>query len=73
MMKKFLMLIVALVACISINAQTALQTTKVLDNTYIDINAGASTPLSFNSVFPVNGMFGVMIQQDYQIQIVGLQ
>jgi 4-hydroxy-3-methylbut-2-enyl diphosphate reductase IspH len=51
MMKKFLMLIVALVACISINAQTALQTTKVLDNTYIGINAGASTPLSFNSVF----------------------
>ena len=38
MMKKFLMLIVALVACISINAQTALQTTKVLDNTYIGIN-----------------------------------
>lgn len=65
MMKKFLMLIVALVACISINAQTALQTTKVLDNTYIGINAGASTPLSFNSVFPVNGMFGVKVGKNF--------
>lgn len=41
-------------AFVGVNAQTALQKATILDNTYVGINAGVTTPLTFNSVFPLN-------------------
>lgn len=50
---------IGLMAAISVNAQTATEDSKVLDNTYVGVEAGVSTPLNFNSVFPVNPAVGV--------------
>lgn len=41
-------------SAIMVNAQTAVQTSKVLDNTFIGIGGGVATPLSFDGVFPLN-------------------
>ena len=41
-------------AVVGVNAQTAIETPKVLDNVYVGANVGATTPLTFNSVFPLN-------------------
>lgn len=40
-------------------AQTAIQESKVLDNTYVGASVGVTTPLDFNSVFPLNTVFGI--------------
>jgi hypothetical protein len=64
-MKKLMLAIIALMFMVGVNAQTAIQTPKVLDNTYIGINGGATTPLSFNSMFPVNGTFGLRVGKDF--------
>jgi hypothetical protein len=50
---------IGLMAAISVNAQNATEDSKVLDNIYVGIEAGVSTPLNFNSVFPVNPAVGV--------------
>lgn len=47
------------------NAQTALQTTKVLDNTYIGINGGVTTPMSLDKALPLNPTFGIRIGKDF--------
>lgn len=54
-------------ACVAIgmSAQTAVETTKVLDNVSFGINGGAYTPLSLNSVFPLDGTAGVRIGKDF--------
>ena len=65
-MKKFifsLMLIMGMV--LNVNAQTALQQSKVLDNTYLGVNAGVNTPLSFNHVFPLNTVVGLRFGKDF--------
>ena len=50
-MKKILvMLMVALFATSSINAQKALVEQKFWDNWYIGINGGVTTPLSFDKI-----------------------
>lgn len=41
--------------------QTAVEKPKLLDNTFIGINGGAYTPLSFNSVFPVDAAAGIKV------------
>ena len=41
-------------SAIVVNAQTAVQTSKVLDNTYVGIGGGVATPLSFDGIFPLN-------------------
>lgn len=46
-------------AAISVNAQTATEDSKLLDNTYVGVEVGATTPLNFNSIFPVNPVAGV--------------
>lgn len=53
-MKKIIFMILAAFCAVTLNAQTAVQTSKVLDNTYFGIEGGAATPLSFDHVFPVN-------------------
>lgn len=45
-------------------AQTAYEKSKILDNTSISVVGGATTPLDFNSVFPVNGVAGIKLQKD---------
>lgn len=65
-MKKIIfILIAAFVSVISVNAQTAIQTSKLLDNTYIGIQGGVNTPLSFNQMFPLNEYAGVRIGKDF--------
>lgn len=59
-MKKFiLMLVVMLTTMLSVNAQVATENAKLLDNTYVGVEVGATTPLNFNSIFPVNPVAGV--------------
>lgn len=53
-MKKFIFMMIMALSAIVVNAQTAVQTSKILDNTYIGIEGGMSTPLSFDGVFPLN-------------------
>ena len=64
-MRKFIFsLLMAFMTIISVNAQTAVQTSKVFDNTYVGVTAGATTPLDFNSVFPVNTVVGLKIGKE---------
>ena len=39
---------------IMVNAQTVVQTSKTFDNTYVGIEGGVSTPLTFDELFPLN-------------------
>ena len=65
-MKKFIFtLAIAMMAVISVNAQTATEVSKVLDNTYVGVEAGVSTPLNFNSMFPVNPAVGVKLGKEF--------
>lgn len=64
MRKIIFSLFVAFIAIVSVNAQTAVQTSKVFDNTYVGVTAGAMTPLDFNSVFPVNTVVGLKAGKD---------
>lgn len=65
-MKKFIFtLAIAMMAVISVNAQTATENSKVLDNTYVGVEAGVSTPLNFNSMFPVNPAVGVKLGKEF--------
>lgn len=65
-MKKILvMLMVALFATSSINAQKALVESKFWDNWYIGVNGGVTTPLSFDEVFPVNPTVGLRVGKDF--------
>lgn len=63
-MKKILTFMMAIFFAVAVSAQTAVQTSKVLDNTYVGINAGVTTPLSFDAVFPVNPTVGLRIGKD---------
>ena len=57
--------------CSFITAQTAYEKSKVLDNVSISVVGGATTPLDFNSVCPLNGVAGLKIQKDFT-PVVGL-
>lgn len=58
-MKKFILMFVMAFAMIGVNAQTAVQTSDFLDNTFVGGEVGVATPLDFNSVFPLNTVVGV--------------
>ena len=53
-MKKIILMLMMAFVAVTVNAQTAVQTTKVLDNTYIGLEGGLATPLTFDHVFPLN-------------------
>ena len=53
-MKKFLFTLVALFAMLSANAQIATENSKLTDNIYVGVGGVVTTPLDFNSVFPLN-------------------
>lgn len=59
-MRKFiLMFVVMFTTVFSVNAQVATENSKLFDNTYVGIEAGVTTPLNFNSTFPLNTVVGV--------------
>ena len=61
-MKKILLLILSVMLTSGIYAQkheVAYGGQEFLDNTYIGVYGGAMTPLTFNSVFPLNGEAGI--------------
>lgn len=64
-MKKFLIMFALMLGMVSVNAQTALQESKLTDNISVGVNAGVSTPLSFNKVFPLNPTVGIRIGKEF--------
>ena len=60
-MKKIIFILTLLLSAFTVNAQTAVQTSKLLDNTYVGVQAGVNTPLSFNQMFPVNEYAGIRV------------
>lgn len=64
-MKKYVLMAVLFMSTIIANAQTAIQTTKWYDNISVGITGGVTTPLDFNSVFPVNPVAGLKLQKDF--------
>ena len=59
-MKKFILtLVIAFMMIFSANAQIATENAKLFDNTYVGVEVGATTPLNFNSIFPVNTVAGI--------------
>lgn len=59
------MLMLVLFICTYANAQTAYEKATLVDNTYINTNIGASTPLDMNSVFPLNTAFGIKVGKNF--------
>lgn len=65
-MKKFILMFALMIsAFVGVNAQTAIETPKVLDNVYVGANVGATTPLKFNSVFPLNTTVNLTLGKDW--------
>ena len=60
-MKKIIFIVTLLLSVFTVNAQTAVQTSKLLDNTYVGAQAGVNSPLSFNQIFPVNEYAGIRV------------
>ena len=75
-MKKLLFMFALIMGVVSANAQIATENAKFFDNTYVGVEAGATTPLNFNSVFPVNPVIGVKIGKEltpvFGVEIEGL-
>ena len=72
-MKKFIFVMLALFsAVVSANAQIATENSNALDNIGVGVTVGASTPLDFNSVFPVNPNVGLKVTKDFT-PIFGVQ
>ena len=63
-------------AVVSANAQIATENSNALDNISIGITSGVSTPLDFNSIFPLNTNVGLKLQKDFSpvfgVQVEGL-
>ena len=64
-MKKLFLMLALFSAVISANAQIATENSNALDNIGVGVTAGVSTPLDFNSVFPVNPNVGLKITKDF--------
>lgn len=71
-MKKIFLMLALISAVVSANAQIATENSNALDNIGVGITAGVSTPLDFNSVFPLNTNVGVKVTKDIT-PVVGLQ
>lgn len=59
-------------ASLCANAQIATENSNALDNIGIGVMGGVSTPLDFNSVFPLNPNVGIMFTKDFT-PTVGVQ
>ena len=58
------MLVVMFTTMLSANAQVATENSKLFDNTYVGVEAGVTTPLNFNSTFPLNTVVGVKLGKE---------
>lgn len=54
----------SLLFALNSTAQIAYEKAKILDNTSISIIGGVTTPLNFNSMFPINGIAVAKLQKD---------
>lgn len=65
-MKKFILtLVIAFMMIFTANAQIATEKSNALDNINIGVTAGVSTPLDFNSIFPLNTNVGVKVGKNF--------
>ncbi|WP_025002286.1 OmpA family protein [Prevotella dentasini] len=65
-MRKFLVALSMLVLGIGgTQAQVAYEKAKFLDNTYIGVEAGATTPMNLKSVTPLNGWGGLKLGKNF--------
>ena len=71
-MKKFILMFVALFATLTANAQIATENPKFFDNWSLGIGGGVTSPLDFNSTFPVNAGVGLQLTKDIT-PVLGLQ
>ena len=65
MKKIFLMLALLSAVVVSANAQIATEKSNALDNISLGVTAGVSTPLDFNSMFPLNTNVGIKLIKDF--------
>jgi len=65
MKKFFMMLAIMFASVLSMNAQVAVQTQELFDNTYVTVGAGVATPLVFEDVFPLNPTATVAIGKQF--------
>jgi hypothetical protein len=63
-MKKILLMLALFSAVVTANAQIATENSNAFDNVGVGVTAGVSTPLDFNSVFPLNTNVGLKITKD---------
>lgn len=59
-MRKIILALMLMIG-LGVSAQTAIETPKTFDNIYVGAQLGVSTPMSFNSTFPLNTSVGVKI------------
>ena len=71
-MKKLFLMLALISAVVSANAQIATENSNALDNIGVGITAGVSTPLDFNSVFPLNTNVGLKVTKDFT-PVIGMQ
>lgn len=75
-MKKILLMLTLCFSFVVSNAQIATENRKVFDNTYVGIEAGVTSPLNFNSIFPVNPVAGIKFGKEFTpiiaIEVEGL-
>lgn len=64
-MKKLLFMFALMLGVVSANAQIATENSNAFDNISLGVTAGASTPLDFNSVFPVNANAGIKVMKGF--------
>lgn len=64
MKKIILMLAIMFATVFTTNAQIATENSKLFDNTYVGVEAGVTTPLDFNSVFPLNTVVGIKLGKE---------
>lgn len=71
-MKKIFLMLALISAVVSANAQIATENSNALDNISLGVTAGVTTPLDFNSVFPLNTVVGLKVQKDFT-PVIGVQ
>ena len=64
-MKKLIFAFMMVFAAMGANAQTAIETSNVFDNIYVGIGGGATSPLDFDKMFPINPTAGVKIGKEF--------
>ena len=64
-MRKLILMLALFSAVVGAKAQIATENSSALDNIGIGITGGVSTPLDFNSVFPLNTNVGLKFTKDF--------